>query len=117
EWQAAEKAYRALSGSLHVDPDYAGNNPLLKADAERLRNARRQVELKKQAYDLADEQYAREGLAAAREKMRAEQQAQAVRNQQQFNQMVESGKTAAEKRALAEKKLSQLIAQNRRDAK
>ncbi|MEB7742876.1 hypothetical protein NGB58_27760, partial [Escherichia coli] len=25
EWQAAEKAYRALSGSLHVDPDYAGN--------------------------------------------------------------------------------------------
>ena len=53
EWQAAEKEYRALSGNLKVDPDYAGNNVLQKADAERLRNARQQVELKKQAYDLA----------------------------------------------------------------
>lgn len=117
EWQAAEKEYRALSGNLKVDPDYAGNNVLQKADAERLRNARQQVELKKQAYDLADKQYAQEGLAAAREKMRTEQQTQAVRTQQQFNQMVESGATAAEKRALAERKLNQLIAKNRQDAK
>lgn len=58
EWQAAEKEYRALSSNLKVDPDYAGNNVLQKADAERLRNARQQVELKKQAYDLADQQYA-----------------------------------------------------------
>lgn len=117
EWQAAEKEYRALSSNLKVDPDYAGNNVLQKADAERLRNARQQVELKKQAYDLADQQYAQEGLAAAREKMRTDQQAQAIRNQQQFNQLVESGATAAEKRASAEKKLSQLIEKNRQDAK
>ncbi|RVR24448.1 hypothetical protein EOL29_20035, partial [Citrobacter freundii] len=37
--------------------------------------------------------------------------------QQQFNQLVESGATAAEKRASAEKKLSQLIEKNRQDAK
>lgn len=117
EWQAAEKEYRALSSNLKVDPDYAGNNVLQKADAERLRNARQQVELKKQAYDLADQQYAQEGLAAAREKMRTDQQAQAIRSQQQFNQLVESGATAAEKRASAEKKLSQLIEKNRQDAK
>ncbi|HCR1937682.1 TPA: phage tail tape measure protein [Enterobacter kobei] len=117
EWQAAEKEYRALSRNLKVDPDYAGNNVLQKADAERLRNARQQVELKKQAYDLADQQYAQEGLAAAREKMRTDQQAQAIRSQQQFNQLVESGATAAEKRASAEKKLSQLIEKNRQDAK
>ena len=117
EWQAAEKEYRALSSNLKVDPDYAGNNVLQKADAERLRNASQQVELKKQAYDLADQQYAQEGLAAAREKMRTDQQAQAIRSQQQFNQLVESGATAAEKRASAEKKLSQLIEKNRQDAK
>ncbi len=117
EWQAAEKEYRALSSNLKVDPDYAGNNVLQKADAERLRNARQQVELKKQAYDLADQQYAQEGLTAAREKMRTDQQTQAIRSQQQFNQLVESGATAAEKRASAEKKLSQLIEKNRQDAK
>ncbi|WP_312743892.1 phage tail tape measure protein [Cedecea neteri] len=117
EWQAAEKEYRALSKNLKVDPDYAGSNPLQKADAERLRNARQQVDLKKQAYDLADQQYAQEGLAAAREKMRTDQQSQAIRNQQQFNQLVETGTTAAEKRALQEKKLNQLIEKNRQDAK
>ncbi|XUV80207.1 phage tail tape measure protein [Enterobacter sp. TMH.L2] len=117
EWQAVEKEYRALSKNLKVDPDYAGSNPLQKADAERLRNARQQVDLKKQAYDLADQQYAKEGLAAAREKMRTDQQSQAIRNQQQFNQLVETGTTAAEKRALQEKKLNQLIEKNRQDAK
>ncbi|WP_368287313.1 phage tail tape measure protein [Kluyvera intermedia] len=117
EWQAAEKEYRALSSNLKVDPDYAGNNVLQKADAERLRNARQQIELKKQAYDLADQQYAQEGLAAAREKQRTDQQSQAIRTQQQFNQLVESGATAAEKRAAAEKKLNQLIEKNRQDAK
>ncbi|SQA85927.1 Phage-related minor tail protein [Citrobacter freundii] len=75
------------------------------------------MELKKQAYDLADQQYAQEGLTAAREKMRTDQQTQAIRSQQQFNQLVESGATAAEKRASAEKKLSQLIEKNRQDAK
>lgn len=117
EWQAAEKEYRALSRNLNVDPDYAGNNPLTKADAERLRNARQQVELKKQAYDLADQQYAQEGLVAARDKLRTDQQSQAIRNQQQFNQLVASGATVAEKRAAAEKKLNQLIEKNRQDAK
>lgn len=117
EWQAAEKEYRTLSSNLKVDPDYAGNNVLQKADAERLRNARQQVDLKKQAYDLADKQYAQEGLAAAREKMRTDQQAQAIRTQQQFNQLVESGATNAEKRISAEKKLNQLIEKNRQDAK
>jgi lambda family phage tail tape measure protein len=117
EWQAAEKEYRVLSNNLKVDPDYAGNNALQKADAERLRNAREQVSLKKQAYDLADKQYAQEGLSAARESMRTEQQSQAIRTQQQFNQLVESGATTAEKRVLAEKKLNQLIEKNRQDAK
>ena len=117
EWQAAEKKYRALSSNLKADPDYAGYNPLQKADAERLRNARQQVDVKKQAYDLADKAYAQEGLAAAREKMRTDQQTQAIRNQQQFNQMVDTGTTAAEKRALQEKKLNQLIEKNRQDAK
>lgn len=117
EWQAAEKEYRALSSNLKVDPNYSGDNPLQKADAERLQNARQQAELKKQAYDLADKAYAQEGLAAAREKMRTDQQTQAIRNQQQFNQLVDSGSTAAEKRADAEKKLNQLIAKNRQDAK
>lgn len=117
EWQAAEKEYRTLSRNLNVDPDYAGNNVLQKADAERLRNARQQVALKKQAYDLADQAYAQEGLSAAREKMKNDQQSQAIRHQQQFNQLVESGSTAAEKRADAEKKLNQLIQKNRQDAK
>lgn len=117
DWQAAEKQYRLLSDNLNVDPDYSGNNFLQKADAERLRNARQQVKLKKQAYDLADQQYAQEGLASAREKMRTDQQSQAIRNQQQFNQLVDSGATAAEKRATAEKKLNQLIEKNRQDAK
>ncbi|MDE5193277.1 hypothetical protein PYX08_24940 [Citrobacter freundii] len=49
--------------------------------------------------------------------MRTDQQTQAIRSQQQFNQLVESGATAAEKRASAEKKLSQLIEKNRQDAK
>jgi len=117
EWQAAEKKYRALSNNLKVDPNYSGNNPLQKADAERVRSALYERDLKKQAYDLADQQYAQEGLAAAREKMRMDQQNQAIRNQQQFNQLVEAGTTAAEKRALQEKDLNKLIEKNRQDAK
>ncbi len=75
------------------------------------------MELKKQAYDLADQEYARKGAGSRAGKMRTDQQAQAIRSQQQFNQLVESGATAAEKRASAEKKLSQLIEKNRQDAK
>lgn len=64
------KEYQALSRNLKVDPDYSGSNPLQKADAERLRNARQILALKKAAYDEADKAYAQEGLAAAREKQR-----------------------------------------------
>lgn len=117
QWQAAAKEYQTLSRNLKVDPDYNGSNPLQKADAERLRNARQSLALKKAAYDEADKAYAQEGLAAAREKQRTEQQAQAIRNQQEFNRLVKHGKTQAEKRVQAEKTLSQLIAKNRQDAK
>lgn len=117
QWQAAEKEYQALSRNLKVDPDYNGSNPLQKADAERLRNARQSLALKKAAYDEADKAYAQEGLAAAREKQRTDQQAQAIRNQQEFNQRVKSGTTQAEKHAQAEAELNRLIAKNRRDAK
>lgn len=47
QWQAAEKEYQVLSRNLKVDPDYSGSNPLQKADAERLRNARQSLALKK----------------------------------------------------------------------
>lgn len=117
QWQSAEKEYRALSNNLKVDPDYNGSNPLQKADVERLRNARQILALKKAAYDEADKAYAQEGLAAAREKQRTEQQAQAIRNQQEFNQLVKSGATQTEKRVRAEQVLNRLIVQNRRDAK
>ncbi|EIW3594589.1 phage tail tape measure protein, partial [Salmonella enterica] len=48
DWQAAEKNYKQLSENLKVDPDYSGNNPLTRRDAERLRDARKMVDLKKQ---------------------------------------------------------------------
>ena len=117
QWQAAEKEYQALSRNLKVDPDYNGSNPLLKMDAERLRNARQSLALKKAAYDEADKAYAQEGLTAAREKQRTEQQAQAIRNQQEFSQLVKSGATQTEKRVQAERSLNRLIAKNRQDAK
>ncbi|ECW0821139.1 phage tail tape measure protein [Salmonella enterica subsp. enterica] len=117
QWQAAEKEYQVLSRNLKVDPDYSGSNPLQKADAERLRNARQSLALKKAAYDEADKAYAQEGLAAAMEKQRTDQQAQAIRSQQEFNQLVKNGTSQAEKRAQAEQELNQLIAKNRRDAK
>lgn len=116
DWQSAEKEYRALSSNLKVDPDYAGNNPLVKADAERLRNAREQLSLKKQAYDEADKAYAQEGLAAAREKLRNDQQQQAIRNQQQFNQLLDAGLKPAEKRARAQEEFNKLVAKNKQDA-
>lgn len=116
EWQAAEKEYQALSKNLKVDPNYSGNNPLQKADADRLRNARDLVEIKKRAYEMADKEYAQEGLAAARERQRAEQQERTIRNQQQFDQLVDSGLSIAEKRAKIEAELNKLIQQNKQDA-
>lgn len=117
EWQDAEKKYKQLSNNLKVDPDYAGNNPIAKADAQRLRDAKQQVEQKKQAYDLADKQYAQEGLAAERQRQHTEDQQKAVDNQKRFNQLVESGLTPAEKRIAAEKELNKQIMQNKQDAK
>ncbi|EMN1418785.1 phage tail tape measure protein [Klebsiella aerogenes] len=116
DWQTAEKEYRALSSNLKVDPDYAGNNPLVRADAERLHNAREQLSLKKQAYDDADKAYAQEGLAAAREKLRNDQQQQAIRNQQQFNQLLDAGLKPAERRARAQEEFNKLVAKNKQDA-
>ncbi|EGI6197723.1 phage tail tape measure protein [Salmonella enterica subsp. enterica serovar Eastbourne] len=117
QWQAAEKEYQLISRNLKVDPDYNGSNPLQKADAERLRNAREQLALKKAAYDEADKAYAQEGLAAARKKQRTDQQGLAIRNQQEFNQLVKSGATQTEKRVQAEQALNRLIAKNRQAAK
>lgn len=117
EWQAAEKEFRKLSGNLNVDPNYDGDNWVAKAEAERLRNARQQLELKKAAYEQADKVYAQEGLAAGREKQRLAQQEQSIRNQQRFNQLVHSGAQAKDKQAAAEKELNALIAKNRQDAK
>ncbi|PTA51876.1 phage tail tape measure protein, partial [Klebsiella pneumoniae] len=48
DWQAAEKERRQLAANLNVDPNYSGNNPLIKADAERLRIATQRAELLKQ---------------------------------------------------------------------
>ncbi|MBX9265035.1 phage tail tape measure protein, partial [Klebsiella pneumoniae] len=57
DWQAAEKERRQLAANLNVDPNYSGNNPLIKADAERLRIATQRAELLKQTYDEADKAY------------------------------------------------------------
>lgn len=117
EWQDAEKKYKQLSSNLKVGPDYAGHNPIAKADAQRLRDAKQLVEQKKQAYDLADKQYAQEGLAAERQRQHTEEQQKAVDNQKRFNQLVESGLTPAERRIAAEKELNRQILQNKQDAK
>ena len=117
QWQTAEKEYQALSRNLNVGPDYNGSNWLKKADADRLKNAREQLALKKAAYDEADKAYAQEGLTAAREKQHAEQQTQAIRNQQEFNQLVARGATQTEKRVRAQEALNRLIARNRQDAR
>ncbi|HHL3702937.1 TPA: phage tail tape measure protein [Klebsiella pneumoniae] len=116
EWQAAEKERRQLAANLNVDPNYSGNNPLIKADAERLRIATQRAELLKQTYDEADKAYAKEGLAAAREKLRNEQQQQAIRNQQQFNQLLEAGLKPAERRARAQAEFNKLVEKNKQDA-
>ncbi|HBZ2190843.1 TPA: phage tail length tape measure family protein, partial [Klebsiella pneumoniae] len=116
DWQAAEKERRQLAANLNVDPNYSGNNPLIKADAERLRIATQRAELLKQTYDEADKAYAKEGLAAAREKLRNEQQQQAIRNQQQFNQLLESGLKPAERRARAQAEFNKLVEKNKQDA-
>lgn len=117
EWQDAEKKYKQLANNLKVDPDYSGNNPLAKADAQRLRDAKQLLEQKKQAYDLVDKQYAQEGLAAERQRQHTEEQQKAVDNQKRFNQLVESGLTPAEKRVAAERELNKQILQNKQDAK
>ncbi len=70
----------------------------------------------KQAYDEADKAYAQEGLAAAREKLRNDQQQQAIRNQQQFNQLLDAGLKPAERRARAQEEFNKLVAKNKQDA-
>ena len=116
EWQDAEKNLKTLSDNLKVDPNYSGSNPLMKADADRLKRAREEVALKKQSYDLADKEYAAEGLKAERERLARQEQDNAINNQREFNQLVESGLLPAEKRARAEKELNKLILKNKQDA-
>jgi phage-related minor tail protein len=87
----------------------------VKADAERLRNALNSCP-SKNTYDEADKAYAKEGLAAAREKLRNDQQQQAIRNQQQFNQLLDAGLKPAEKRARAQEEFNKLVAKNKQDA-
>lgn len=117
DWQAAEKNYKQLSENLKVDPDYSGNNPLTRRDAERLRDARKMVDLKKQAYEQADKVWSAEGLAASRAGMAREEQGRLIKGQQQFNNLVYAGLSPAEKRVRVEKNLNALIRQNRQAAK
>ncbi|MEN5574498.1 hypothetical protein ABEK39_27680, partial [Klebsiella pneumoniae] len=63
-----------------------------------------------------DKAYAKEGLAAAREKLRNEQQQQAIRNQQQFNQLLEAGLKPSERRARAQAEFNKLVEKNKQDA-
>lgn len=109
DWQAAEKEYRALASNIKIDPDYNGTNPLQKADADRLRNARQQLDLRKQAYDLADKEYAQEGLNVAREKMRNDQQQKAVTAQQYVNRLTEQTYNNEQKRTKEQQLLTQAI--------
>ncbi|MEY1578190.1 phage tail tape measure protein [Providencia manganoxydans] len=117
ELQQAKKDYEQLSKNIGFAKDYKGNNPLNKQEARRLANAEREVELKEQAYELIDKAWAADGLKQERERLALQEQEKAIKNQETFNRLVESGLTPAEKRAKVEGELNKLIQQNKQLAK
>ncbi|EPJ0398932.1 phage tail tape measure protein [Providencia rettgeri] len=117
ELQQAQKQYNQLQKTLGYSKGYEGNNVNTKQDAERLANAERDVELKTQAYELIDKAWAADGLKQERERLAKADQERAIKNQETFNRLVESGLTPAEKRAKVEKELNKLIQQNKQLAK
>jgi len=117
ELQEAQKEYKRRALNLSYSEGYKGDNPSIRRDAERLKEAEREVELKKQAYELVDKAVAAEGLKAERERLSKADQERAIKNQETFNKLVESGLTPAEKRAKIEKELNKLIQQNKQLAK
>ncbi|MCK9998700.1 phage tail tape measure protein [Providencia rettgeri] len=117
ELQQAQKQYTQLQKTLGYSKGYEGNNVNTKQDAERLANAERDVELKTQAYELIDKAWAADGLKQERERLAKADQERAIKNQETFNRLVESGLTPAEKRAKVEKELNKLIQQNKQLAK
>lgn len=117
ELQEAQKEYKRRAQNLSYSEGYKGDNPSIRRDAERLKEAERDVELKKQAYELVDKAVAAEGLKAERDRLAKADQERAIKNQEAFNKLVESGLTPAEKRAKVEKELNKLIQQNKQLAK
>ncbi|WP_273839274.1 phage tail tape measure protein [Providencia rettgeri] len=113
ELQEAQKEYKRRAQNLSYSEGYKGDNPSIRRDAERLKEAEREVELKKQAYELVDKAVAAEGLKAERDRLAKADQERAIKNQETFNKLVESGLTPAEKRAKVEKELNKLIQQNK----
>ncbi len=117
EWQEAKKEFDIKSKSLGYSAGYTGNNPTKKRDAERLADAERDVELKKQAYELVDKAWAKDDLKAEQTRLARKAQEDAIKSQQEFNKLVEKGISPAEKRAKVELELSKLIQQNKQQAK
>ncbi len=117
ELQQAQKEFNRLAKNLNYSKGYKGDNYIPKHDAERLANAERDVELKTQAYELVDKAWAADGLKGERDRLAKADQERAIKNQETFNKLVESGLTPAEKRAKIERELNKLIQQNKQLAK
>ncbi|MGF7419788.1 phage tail tape measure protein [Providencia rettgeri] len=121
ELQNAKKEFDLANKNFGNAGNYKGNNPLTKAadqgDADRLNMAKETLELKKQAYELADKAWAAEGLKNEQGRLARQDEERAIKNQELFNAKVKQGQTAAQRRNEEEKELNRLILENKRDAK
>ncbi|WP_272693937.1 phage tail tape measure protein [Providencia sp. PROV036] len=117
ELQEAQKEYKRRAQNLSYSEGYKGDNPSIRRDAERLKEAEREVELKTQAYELIDKAWAADGLKVERERLARQDEERAIKNQELFNAKVRQGQTAAQRRNEEEKELNRLILENKRDAK
>lgn len=117
ELQEAQKEYKRRAQNLSYSEGYKGDNPSIRRDAERLKEAEREVELKTQAYELIDKAWAADGLKIERERLARQDEERAIKNQEIFNTKVKQGQTAAQRRNEEEKELNRLILENKRDAK
>ncbi|EMI7062333.1 MULTISPECIES: phage tail tape measure protein [Providencia] len=117
ELQEAQKEYKRRAQNLSYSEGYKGDNPSIRRDAERLKEAEREVELKTQAYELIDKAWAADGLKVERERLARQDEERAIKNQEIFNAKVKQGQTAAQRRNEEEKELNRLILENKRHAK
>ncbi|WP_272691159.1 phage tail tape measure protein [Providencia sp. PROV132] len=117
ELQEAQKEYKRRAQNLSYSEGYKGDNPSIRRDAERLKEAEREVELKTQAYELIDKAWAADGLKVERERLARQDEERAIKNQELFNAKVRQGQTAAQRRNEEEKELNRLILENKRHAK